>query len=393
MRVELQYRNETRSLQRRERDKYGNLLWNMVSLNMGPRVTITDVVGAEQNVRLDYKDEAALHGNISYYQGRSNPAELIQVLKFFTTYLMQQARKEQDPRKQQFLLFKAVDLARMIVQHSSMSVNAEAEALVLSIFVALANAYGQPFTTYARSEDAVFRLMRRLAVVPRDLPLRVKLGEALVEQTSYIDALVQYQATLHILVHQGELVLRNRGWVVARMGDLFQRLSDISASRLKDARKLRMFIDRYNRDFAEGGHKLPRLQDVSVTHVTRVRQALLGEASRWYLQAGREMHLDRRQRLRAIARAAENLNSLGRSREALTALHEQNGLWARVQESEATLREHQDYLRQLSTAAMRTKRRDLVELANREGTEVAGKLSVIEQRRHAHEQARAMLLG
>lgn len=393
MRVELQYRNETRNLQRRERDKYGNLLWNMMSLNMGPRVTIADLVGPNQDARLDFKDEVRLQGNIGYYQGRSNPNELIQVLKFFTTYLMQQARKEQDPRRQQFLLFKAVDLARMIVQHSPLSVNAEAEAMVLGIFVALANAHGQPFITYARREDLVYRLMRRLAMVPRDLPLRVKLGEALVEQTSYFDGLVQYQAMLHILVHQGELVMRNRGWVVARMGDLFQQLSDITASRLKDARKLRMFIDRFNRDFAEGGQKLPRLQDVNVMNVSRVRQALLGEAAKWYVQAANDIHLDRRQRLRAAARAAENLNSLGRPREALAVVHDHIGLWSRVQETEATLREHQDFLRQMSNAALRVKRRDLMELANREGTEVAGKLSEIEQRRHAHEQARAMLLG
>src|SRR3970040_905102 len=174
---------------------------------------------------------------------------------------MQQARKEPQADKQQFLLFKAADFARMIVQYSAMSTSADAEALVFGIFVALGGAYGEPFSTYARHEERIYQIMRRLQTMPQDLTVRLKLGEALTEQTSYFDALVQYHALLRILIRRGEAGNRQRGWIVARIGDLFQRLSQITSSRLKDARKLRAFIDRYNRDFAEGGRELPRLQE------------------------------------------------------------------------------------------------------------------------------------
>jgi hypothetical protein len=391
LRVESQYRNETRNLQRQERNKYSSFLWNMVKLDLGPRVTIGDLVGPEQDAKLDYKDESALHANLAYYQGKSDPRELIQVLKYFATYLMQQARKETDAQKQQFLLFKAADFARTIVQHSELSVNADAEALVFGIFVALGSAYGEPFSGYARHEETVYQIMRRLQMVPQDLTLRLRLGEALTAQTSYLDALVQYHTLLRVLMRRGDAGHRQRGWIVARIGDLFQHLSQISSSRLKDARKLRAFIDRYNRDFADSGHELPRLTEIDVTHVTRVRHALLGEANRWYAQAAGAANLERRQRLRMAAQAGENFNTTGRPREALALLEEHYGLWKRVPDSLQTLNEHAAYLKQLSSAAMQLKRRDAMDFAARESAEVNGKLAAIEARRREREQARAAL--
>jgi hypothetical protein len=393
LRVESQYRNETRNLQRQERNQYSSFVWNMMRLDPGPRVTIAEVVGPEQDAALEAKDEPSLNASVAYYQGKSDPAELIQVLKFYATYLIQQARKEADAGKQQFLLFKATDLARMIVQHSELSVNADAEALVFGIFVAMGGAYGEPLRAYARHEESVYQLMRRLQMAPQDLTLRLRLGEALTAQTSYFDALVQFHTLLRILVRRGESGDRNRGWIVARIGDLFQRLSDISASRLKDARKLRAFINRYNRDLADRGHELPRLQDISAAQVNRVRDALLAEAIRWYVQAARAPNLERRQRLRMAAQAGENMIALGKSREAMGLLEEQNGLWARVPEGPETLRERAAYLRLLSSAALQTKRRDVSDQANREAAEVSGKLGAIEARRREHEQARAALLS
>lgn len=393
LRAESQYRNETRILQRQERDKYSSFLWNMVRLDMGPRVTITELVGPNQDVPLDFQDERALNANLAYYQGKSNPTELMQVLKFFATYLMQQARKETNPAKQQFLLFKAADFARMIVQRSNMSVNADAEALVFGIFVALGNAYGEPFTTYARHEETVHQIMRRLQMIPQELTVRLRLGEALVEQTSYFDALVQYHTMLRILVRRGEAGNRHRGWIVARIGDLFQRLSRISSSKLSDGRKLRAFIDRYNRDFADRGHELPRLQEISVAQVTRVRHALMSEANRWFLQAAGAPTLERRQRLRMLTQAGENLNSMGHHRDALRVLEEHCGLWQRVPESPATLQEHADYLKQLTSAAIQLKQRDVLEWASREAGEVNGKLHAIETRKREREQMRAALLA
>ena len=392
LRVESQYRNETRNLQRQEREKYSNYLWNMVRLDPGPRVKIGELVGPNQDAPLDFQHESALNASIAYYQGKADPGELIAVLKYFSTYLMQQARKEPQADKQQFLLFKAADFARMIVQYSTMSISADAEALVFGIFVALGGAYGEPFSTYARHEERIYQIMRRLQTMPQDLTVRLKLGEALTEQTSFFDALVQYHALLRILIRRGEAGNRQRGWIVARIGDLFQRLSQISSSKLKDARKLRAFIDRYNRDFAEGGRELPRLQEISTSQVTRIRHALLGEAARWYLQAAGAANLERRQRLRMAAQAAENLNTLGNFKDALAALQGHHGLWKRVPEGLTTLQEHQAYLKHLTTAAMQLKRRDVMEWGSREAGEVSAKLGEIETRRREREQARAAML-
>jgi hypothetical protein len=393
LRVESQYRNETRILQRQERDKYSSFLWNMMRLDAGPRVTIGELVGPNQDAPLGPADEGALNASVAYYQGKSDPGELIQVLKYFATYLMQQARKETAAENQQFLLFKAADFARMIVQHSNMSVNADAEALVFGVFVALGKAYGEPFNTYARHEETVHQIMRRLNMAPQDLSLRLRLGEALVAQTSYFDALVQYHTMLRILVRRADGGARHRGWIVARIGDLFQGLSRISSSQLSDGRKLRAFIARYNRDFAESGHDLPRLTEISTAVVTRVRHALLSEASRWYLQAGGSATLERRQRLRMLAQAGENLNTLERHREALNALQQNYALWQRVPESPVTLAEHAAYLKHLSSAAIQLKRRDVVDWCAHESSEVNGKLHAIETARRDREQARAALLA
>jgi hypothetical protein len=392
LRVESQFRNDTRNLQRQERDKYANFLWNMVRLDTGPSVLIGGLVGANQDAPLDFADEPKLDASVAYYQRKSSPAELIAVLKFFSTYLMQQARKETLPDRQRFLLFKAVDMARMIVQASPLSVSADAEALVFGIFVALGNAHGEPYTQYARHEETVYQLMRRLAMVNQDLTVRLKLAEALVEQTSYFDALVQLHTLLRILMRRGDAGDRQRGWIVARIGDLFQRLSRVTSTQLKDARKLRAFIERYNRDFADRGHELPTLEEITVAQVTRVRHALLSEATRWYLQAAGSPHLERRQRLRMAATAGENLNTLGRPAEALRTLENHNALWQRVPDSPQVLAEHAEYLRQLTGAAIQAKRREVLTWANKEAAEVSAKLGAIETKRREREQMRAAML-
>ncbi len=393
LRVESQYRHETRNLQRQERARYSNLLWNMVSFTMGPRVLINQLVGPNQDQPLDYADESRLQANVGFYQSKSDPTELIQVLKFYTTYLMQQARKERDADKQRFLLFKAVDFARLIVQHSPLSVNADAEALVFGIFVALGSAHGGGMGDYMRSEETIYQLMRRLQVMPQELQLRLKLGDALLEQTSYADALVQYRTLLRILVRRREGADRHRGWIVARVADLFQRLSQITSTQLKDARKLRSFIDRFNRDFAEGGHTLPPLPQINVSTVMRVRQALLEEANRWYQQGVASPVLERRQRARMAIQLGENLNALRDHNRALAVLEEHYGLWHRIEETPVTLEEQAEYLRQLTGAAIQLKRRDVLGWANKESSDVSAKLGAIETQRREREQLRAALLG
>ena len=393
LRVESQYRNETRTLQRRERDQYSSLLWNIARLDLGPRVMIGELVGPNQDAVLDFSDEAALQSSVSYYQGKADPSELLRVLKFFSTYLMQQARKERDAERQQFLLFKAADLARMIVQHSAMSVNADAEALVFGIFVALSKAYGEPFAHYARHEQVIYQTMRRLQLMPQELGVRLRLGEALMAQTSYYDALVQFHTMLRAMVRRGETVDRNRGWIIARIGDLFQQLSRITTARLKDGRKLRTFIERFNRDYAAERRELPRLTEINISQVTRLRQALLGEATGWYRQAAGFPALDRRQRLRMAAQAGENLIAMNRHREALALLQQHYGLWIRVRETPRTLQERADYLTLAATAAIQLKRREAMAWASKEAAEVNGKLATVETQKRERDQARAALLA
>jgi hypothetical protein len=391
--VESQFRNETQLLQRQERDRYGSFLWNMMRLDMGPKVTIHKLVGANQDVAIDFKHESALNASVDYYGRKSHPGELIQVLKFFCAYLMQQARKETRVDRRQFLLFKVVDCARTIVQHSPMSVNADAEMLVLGIFVALARAHGEPFQSYARAEDRVVRLMRRLQVIPKEPNVRMQMAEALMEQGGYLDALVQYHTLLRMTVRRGDSNKQHAGWIAARIADVFQTVSRVTPSKLKDARKLRAFIDRYNRDLVESGRELPRLTQVHFSQINRVRRALIVEANRWALQAARAPTLDRRQRLRMAALAGENCNALQRHREGLQILAELSPLWRHVQETPGSLRDHADYLKHYTVAAMHAKDRDAMTRAAREANDVNTKLSAIESRRRAHEQARMALLG
>lgn len=393
LRVESQFRQETRGLQREERDRYSNYLWNMMRLDMGPRFTIGDLVGPNQDAELQYAHESALNSSVDYYHRKSDHTELRQVLKFYTVYLMQQARKEADPAKQQFLLFKAVDLARMIVQYSPLTANADAEALVFGIMVAINSAYGSQWANYAQREKEIFHLMRRLEVSPQDLQLRLRLGEAMIAQSSYFDALVQYHTLLRILLRRGEQANRQRGWVIARIGDLFQELSQLTAARLRDARKIRTFIERFNRDFAERGRELPRLQAINVAQVDRVRYALMSEANRWHLQAGASPLLDRRLRANLYAKAGRNLNAMGQYKAALRALEEGYPNWRGVRETPGTLREQAEYLKQVTTAAINLKRRAPMAWATRESSEVNGKLAAIDAEQRERDKVRAALLG
>ena len=392
-RAEVEFRNDTRNLQRRERDRFSNVLWNMVRLEFGPRTTLTDLVGRDQEAMLDYRDDRAINSSVNYYHQKSDHSDLLQVLKFFTAYLMQQARKDPDPAKQQFLLFKAVDLARMIVQYSPMAVNTDAEGIVFAIFIALGTDNRARFGRYMEREQTVLALMRRLQTIPNEMQLRLQLADALVEQTSYLDALVQYQMLLRVLAHRGDTRTRERGWVLGRMGDLFQSLSELSAANLRDGRKLGAFIDRFNRSFAEKGHGLPALHGTQSAQLNRVRQGLLREANRWSLRAAAAPQLEARVRARMCARVGANLNALGRYKEALGVLEEGHPNWKRVPDSASAHQEHLQFLREVTTAALHLKNRAMMDWATREASEVNGKLAGLDKARRDKEAARAAMLG
>ena len=94
MRVETEFRRTTQRLEREERDQYSSMLWNLMRLDKKPKVAILDLVGPRGEYGLDYSHEESLKSSVDHYHRRFNHAQLVRVLKYYTVYLMQQARKE-----------------------------------------------------------------------------------------------------------------------------------------------------------------------------------------------------------------------------------------------------------------------------------------------------------
>jgi hypothetical protein len=392
LRVESLFRRDTRNLHRQERDRFSNFLWNMLRLDRGPRVTLTELVGEEQNTPLDYDSEGAINASVNYYHDKADHTDLLQVLKFFCAYLMQQARKEPNADKQIFLAFKVVDLARMMVQYSPFAVNAEAETLVLGVFVDLATHEPARYKEYATHQQTVFTLMKRLQLLPNDLHLRYQLAEALVAQTSFIDALVQYQTLLRLYPRRSPSSDRIHGRTYGRIGGIFQNLAEHATPSLRDARKLKNFISRFNRDFADRRNELPAF-DRPDARLARVRRALLAEAIRWFVRAAEVSALDRRLRLQFASLAGQSQLLLDEPRDALRLLEQTYPLWQRVREGPVMLENKATFLRLLSSAALAAKQRDRAGWANRELNEVLTKLGTIEKEEREREQRRAAMLS
>ena len=393
LKAESQYRAETRNLSREERQKYGNFLWNLVRMNLGPPVAIGDLVGSNQDSRLSLANEQGLDSSVNFYQARGDPAELVRVLKFFTAYLLHQARKEDLPEQQEFLLYKAADLARMIVQYSPMAASGMAEAIVFNIYIALGTDQPAAYANLMGREENVHALMRRVETMPQDTPLRLELADQLLAQESFIDALVQYRMLLRLLAMRGSASVRSRSWVVCRLGDLFQRVADIPEGNLRDGRKLKTFVDRFNRDIAEKGNTLPPFQAPTRAQVVRVRMALQAEANRWHLQAVASPLLEPRRRVGIVARAGDNFMEMGQYGQALQVLQDAYGLWVGVEDTQKTLEEKLAYLGRISTAASQLKNPETATWANRAMNETNGRLSAIVKKKKEHEAARAALLA
>lgn len=393
MRVESQYRNETRLISRLEQEKHGNMLWNLLRMNLGPSMTIADLVGVNQDGKLGYEQEKGMSSNLAYYHKHGDPAELIPVLKFFTAHLMKQARREDDQGKQEFLLYKAIDMARMIVQYSPMSANGDAESVVFSIYIALGTDAPARFAHVMKKEEMIYQQMRHLENTPQEIPLRMEIADALADQGSHFDALVQYRLLLRLMVRRGPGSNKSRSWVIARMGDLFQNLSDISTTQLKDGRKLSAFIERYNWDFSEKGEPLPTLDTLTKSNVNQVRRALLAEANRWHQQAVNSNLLERRLRVRIAGRMGENLNELKQFAKSLTFLEECFPLWGGVETTKKSLQEKLSYLELAYKAAAQTKNQSKLGWVSRETATTNSQLSELEKAERDRQHARAALLG
>lgn len=392
LRAESQYRRETRDLPREERDRYNNFLWNMVRLDPGPRVTLNDLVGPNQDAHLDDRAEGAMQASVDYYRNKPDHTDLIRVLKFFAAYLLQRARQEPRFSRQQFLLFKAADFCRMIVQYSPYAASADAEAMVFGIFVDMGGAKPEHFGHYMHSEQDIYHLMRRVQMLPNDLRLRYQLAQRLAAQTSHIDALVQYQMLLRLYPPRGHAGERIHGLVYARIGELFQDLAEHAAPGLRDARKLKNFIDRFNRDFASRDNALPRITGPDDRHMPRARAALAREATRWTARAVEVPALDRRQRAVLAMRAARN-QLADQPREAVRTLEQGYFLWSGLRETHDVLTGKAEYLRLLSSAAVNAKDKDRMGWAARELSNVQERLGQIDRERREHDQRRAALLG
>ena len=377
MRVESDFRRATHRLDRSERDNYSSMLWNAMRLERKPKVAIRDVVGANLDNAVDYVHEGSLKETMDYYSRKSDPRELIQVLRFYCAYLMPQARREPVPEKQLFLLFKVVDFARTIVQHSSFAVNRDAETLVWGIFYDMGMQRPQVFGRYMDTERAIYNMMKRLQVAPLDHATRLQLAEQMNRQTSYFDALVQYQYLLERFphVHREDDVRRGRVYIL--IGDIFQGLSQYAEGgpiRYADARKMRNFIERYNRSYARRGRSLPPIAGGQESQLKRTERALRAIANEWYLQAMPVRAVGAKPITEAVFRVGANHMKDGQAKEALKILREGYPYWLRVPESAEFLPDRIEYLSLIVAAAVRSKQRGAADWANREMRDHESKL-------------------
>ncbi|MCH7477252.1 MAG: hypothetical protein IIA14_04020 [SAR324 cluster bacterium] len=376
MRVESDFRRATHRLDRKERDNYSSMLWNAMRLERKPKVAIRDVVGPTLDNAVDYVHEGPLKETMDYYSRKSDPRELIQVLRFYCAYLMPQARREPVPEKQLFLLFKVVDFARTIVQHSSFAVNRDAETLVWGIFYDMGMQRPQVFGRYMDTERAIYNMMKRLQVAPLDHATRLQLAEQMNRQTSYFDALVQYQYLLERFphVHREDDVRRGRVYIL--IGDIFQGLSQYAEGgpiRYTDARKMRNFIERYNRSYARRGRGLPPIGGQE-SQLKRTERALRAIANEWYLRAMPVRAVGAKPITEAVFRVGANHMKDGQAKEALKILREGYPYWLRVPESAEFLPHRIEYLSLIVAAAVRSKQRGAADWANREMRDHESKL-------------------
>jgi tetratricopeptide (TPR) repeat protein len=391
LRAEALFRRDTRTLDRDERSRYSSFLWNLARMDMGPKVTLADVVGEAGDRLLDTDREPDLSHSLDFYT-RKDPEQLLPVLRFFGSYLMQQARQAKDLRRQLFLVFKAVDLMRMIVQYSPYAVNYDAETLVSGIFSDLASQLPQRFTRYNEMETRIHFLMRRLHHASNDPQARALLADAYARQTSLYDALVQYQMLLKQLPTMRLELDRRRGLVYVRMGDIFQGLADMRPGALQDARKLRNFIERYNRDHPGRGEQIPRILGPDPAGLRRVQRSFRTLANRAYLLAVKVRELEPHVLLGSYTHLGANLVAEGRYKEAATALTEGNRFYKPAQETAPVLEQRLNYLDLLAEAANRSRRRDLFLSVQVQITEVKKRYRALSTAIADRERKRAALL-
>ena len=391
--AESRFRNETRNLHRDERDRYSSFLWNMMRLDMGPRISLEELVGARQDRPLEPSQEGSLNTTLDFYHGKDNQPQLVQVLKFFTAYLLQQARKATDFRHQLFLMFKTIDLARMVSQYASNGINADAESIVFGILTDLNDQRKGQYTRYFLPEQEIYTISRRIQTLPNDLELRYQLGELLLRQTSYFDALIQFQLVLRLYPRRGGQSDRIHGLVFARMGDVFYDTAGRGELPLQDGRKLRVFAERYNRDFAPKGQEFPTLESAAPSQVTALRNALKQEATRWWMRAVEIPSLKPTSRIQMARDIAQFHVDQGNHEEASKVLERTYSLWRVMPKDRSTLEMKFGFLQLLAKSAALAKRTEPEAWASRELLDLEKPLNLMRAEEKERLSRRAAMLS
>lgn len=397
MRAESDFRRDTKYQDRNERDHYQNFLWNMIRFDSKPKVSLREIVGPQQNRKLSYQDEKSLNLSVGHYVTRKNPRELIRVLKFYTAFMMQMARKAETFENQQFLLFKAVDFARMIVQYSSYRVNVDAEAIVLGVFSDLGNQKKGGFVRYMEVQQKIYGLMKKLAFSPQDHITRVELADTLMRQTSFYDAYAHYMFLLGRYPKMPPHSDTNRARVAIKMAEIFQNLVfhiTEDAGKMNDARKLKNFIERYNRDYGDTGKPIPPITGNNPVQFKKTAQSMREHANSWYLRALNVKKIGPRMATRLISRMAENYVVDGKQKTALQALVNGYDYWRGVPKGVDAIVERTGYLNMVIEISGKLKKPDITEWAQKEQREWKDKMhSIVSEQDKREKRREAFMTG
>lgn len=385
MRIESAFRQDTRHIPRWEREKFANFLWNTIRLDWGPKITIGQIVGPQQKDRLDASSEPLLKSVLDYYRKRDNRGDFVLVLKFYSAHLLQLARSEREPNTQFFLLFKAMDLLRMIVQHSPYSVNEEAETLVFAILTDLGTQRPQQFRSYYDTEQIIFGAIKRLQVFPGDHGLRERLAQQLVAQTSFYDAVVHYQFLVRYYPRIPLESDTRRGRAFLSLAKIFQDLADHAGKHPGDSRKLRNFIERYNRDYAAQSKQLPLPRGDDAAQVQMTARRLLPIADQWYIQALNVRRLGAHRLSEAAELLVQNYQEERKYKEALKVLIDVKPQWKQLGASEESWELRLKYADLMTGVAMKLQRRDILSEIGEEQREYRAELDRMQQARQVQE--------
>lgn len=400
LRTESQFVEETKGLERRERDKYDSMIWNLMRLDLAPKVQIMDLVGARLDQPIDTGHERSLRTVVDHYHGRPDRAELSQVLKFFSVYLLQRARREPSFTKQLFLLFKAVDLLRMLTQYSTWCVHRDSEALVFTIFDELGAQKGERFAKYQQTEYRIYPLIKKLHEVPRDFTVRLELAEELTRQTSFFDAFVQYDflRRFYPRFYSERNLERRLGVIYSRIAGLFQNMLDHLGRGYRDARKINSFIERYNRNFATRKTALMPFSDAK-GGTERVARALSRTAESWYRKALAIKLLPPEVQVQNALALGRNLGMERRGKEALSVLMDGYRFWSGIGADVDAGRQIEiiqrriGYLEQVIKIGRASGRKDAINWSNIEQRDLLGKLDELVRQNESYKRKREEIVA